>query len=263
MREAEVEPRLREAGCVFVEEESRLLLDQFPEGATLEKAVRRRVAGEPLEHVLGHARFCNLRIDVQPGVFVPRRRAEPLARAAVCAVRARPPGATVLDLGCGAGGIAATVAEGVESAQVWASDVSERAVRCARVNAERFGYKVVLSDWWADLPHDLVRSLDVVAAYLPHVPDERVHEVPADYRRAEDERALRGGRDGLDALRAVLPDLGRWLAPQGVFVTLLAHEQLPTAAALVARHGWGVATRAVGDSTIVSLRRGATWGVRQ
>lgn len=75
MREAEVEAPLRRAGCVFAEEESLLLVDQFPEGATLEKAVRRRAAGEPLEHVLGHARFCNLRIDVRPGVFVPRRRA--------------------------------------------------------------------------------------------------------------------------------------------------------------------------------------------
>lgn len=164
----------------------------------------------------------------------------------------------MLDLGCGAGAIAATMAEGAESAHVWASDVSERAVRCARINAERFGYSVVLSDWWADLPVELVHSLDVVAAYLPHVPDARLHDVPADYRRAEDERALRGGRDGLDPLRAVLPDLGRWLAPQGVFVTLLAREQLPTAAALIGGHGWGLRTHEVGDSAILSLRGGAT-----
>src|SRR5258708_3590327 len=66
--------RLRAAGCVFAEDEARLLMSAARTPADLAAMVDRRAAGEPLEHVLGWAEFCGLRIAVDPGVFVPRRR---------------------------------------------------------------------------------------------------------------------------------------------------------------------------------------------
>src|SRR4051812_34349936 len=72
--------RLRAAGCVFAEDEARLLLAAAGTPAQLAELVGRRVAGEPLEHLLGWAEFCGLRIAVGPGVFVPRRRTELLVR---------------------------------------------------------------------------------------------------------------------------------------------------------------------------------------
>ncbi|MEJ7707613.1 MAG: methyltransferase domain-containing protein [Nocardioidaceae bacterium] len=256
MNEAVV-ARLREAGCVYAEEEARLLLANFRNVAQLEPAVQRRETGEPLEHVLGYAVFCDLRIAVHRPVFIPRRRAEGLAKAAVDEVRSSRRGDTwFLDLGCGSGAIAATVVSATESSKVWASDVSAEAVACARLNAARYGYTVVLSDWWTQLPRELAGSLDVVAAYLPHVPDARVHDVPTDYRRAEEERAWRGGNDGLSALRSVLPGLGNWLAPTGVFMTLLAREQVAQAAASAREQGWAVTSREVDDenSSLLCLR---------
>jgi len=261
VKAADAVAHLRVGGCVFAEKEAGLLLDTYAEGPALEAAVGRRTAGEPLEQVLGYASFARLRIAVQPRVFIPRRRAEALAVAAVDDMR-RASAATFLDLGCGAGAIAATVASRVATADVWASDVSETAVRCARVNADRFGFSVVLSDWWADLPGELAHHLEVVAAYLPHVPDKRLREIPADYRRSEEECAVRGGRDGLDALRAVLPDLGTWLAPSGVFLTMLAGEQLSTAAALVTGHGWVLGHRQLDDDVILRLRPAGQRGDR-
>ena len=71
---ADVVTRLRAAGCVFAEEEARLLITAARTAADLEAMVDRRVAGLPLEHVLGWAEFCGLRIAVDPDVFVPRRR---------------------------------------------------------------------------------------------------------------------------------------------------------------------------------------------
>ncbi|MCY0903279.1 MAG: putative protein N(5)-glutamine methyltransferase, partial [Firmicutes bacterium] len=70
----EIVARLRMAGCVFAEEEANLLLDSAVTSSELADMVRRRVAGLPLEQVLGWAAFCGLRIKVVPGVFVPRRR---------------------------------------------------------------------------------------------------------------------------------------------------------------------------------------------
>ena len=73
---------LRSAGCVYAEEEARLLLDAATDEADLSDMVRRRAAGQPIEHVVGWAEFCGLRIAVDPGVFVPRRRSEFLIREA-------------------------------------------------------------------------------------------------------------------------------------------------------------------------------------
>lgn len=234
----EVLARLRAAGCVWAEDEAALLLEEFA-GPELGHAVRRRVAGEPLEHVLGWARFCGLRIVVRPPVFVPRVRAEPLARAAVAEVLARPGGAVVLDLGCGTGAIAATVATAAgPDVDVWATDVSAAAVSCARRNAVAHGFRVVRGDWFSGVPAVMEGRLDVVVAYLPHVPDGRLADVPADHRAAEDDVAVRGGPDGLDPLRTVLGDLDRWLAPAGVLVTLVAAEQLDEARVVAQRAGW-------------------------
>jgi len=71
---APVVARLRAAGCVFAEDEAAALLAEATGPASLAALVDRRVAGEPLELVLGWAGFYGLRIAVEPGVFVPRQR---------------------------------------------------------------------------------------------------------------------------------------------------------------------------------------------
>src|SRR5947199_1106588 len=98
---------LRAAGCVFAEDEARLLIDAARTPADLVAMVDRRVAGLPLEHVLGWAEFCGLRIAVDPGVFVPRRRTEFLVQQAASPGRQR---SVVVDLSCGPGALAAALA---------------------------------------------------------------------------------------------------------------------------------------------------------
>src|SRR5205823_11633218 len=96
--------RLRAAGCVFAEDEARLLLAEARTPAELDAMVDRRVAGLPLEQVLGWAEFCGLRIAVEPGVFVPRRRTEFLVRQAAGLAPAHP---VVVDLCRGSGALGA------------------------------------------------------------------------------------------------------------------------------------------------------------
>src|SRR5450631_1505826 len=89
--------RLSAAGCVFAEDEAQLLISAARSPAELTAMVDRRVAGLPLEQVIGWAEFCGLRIAVDPGVFVPRRRTEFLVAQAIdLAGRA----ALVVDLCC-------------------------------------------------------------------------------------------------------------------------------------------------------------------
>ena len=99
--------RLRAAGCVFAEDEAGLLIAAARNPAELAAMVGRRAAGQPLEHVLGWAEFCGLRIAVDPGVFVPRRRTEFLIGQASPLAR---PGAVIVDLCCGSGALGAALA---------------------------------------------------------------------------------------------------------------------------------------------------------
>ncbi|HEY0700830.1 MAG TPA: methyltransferase, partial [Micromonospora sp.] len=122
---------LRTAGCVFAEDEARLLLAAAGTPVELAALVARRVAGEPLEVVLGWAEFCGLRIAVDPGVFVPRQRSGFLVRQAVELGR---PGAVVVDLCCGSGALGVAVATGLGRVELHAADVEPAAVRCARRN---------------------------------------------------------------------------------------------------------------------------------
>src|SRR5246127_2947620 len=116
--------RLRTAGCVFAEDEARLLIAAAQTPAELDVMVGQRVTGLPLEQVVGWAEFCGLRITVAPGVFVPRRRTEFLVRRAVALARR---GDVIVDLCCGAGAIGAAVAAAVEGGGGDAAGIHPRA----------------------------------------------------------------------------------------------------------------------------------------
>jgi len=104
--------RLRAAGCVFAEEEAALLTSAAGSPAELDAMVARRAGGEPLEQVVGWAEFAGLRVFVNPGVFVPRRRSEFLVEVAVMLTASQygtaPP--VVADLCCGTGALGLAVA---------------------------------------------------------------------------------------------------------------------------------------------------------
>src|ERR1700712_5582559 len=114
---AAVVAALRAAGCVFAEDEARLLATAAATEAELDAMVARRASGVPLEHVLGWAEFCGLRIAVEPGVFRPRPRTEflvaqaiALARAAAEPTPAADARTVVVDLCCGSGALGAALA---------------------------------------------------------------------------------------------------------------------------------------------------------
>ena len=224
--------RLRAVGCVFAEEEAaeiRRVVGDDEKRA--DAVVAARADGIPLEHALGVALFAGIEVEVGPGIFVPRTRAEILVDAAVAA---RSDADIVVDLGTGSGAIAAALATRLPRADVYGVDLDASALTYAVRNATRYSFTVYEGDWWDALPDDLRGRVDLAVAYLPHVPTARLDEIPGDYRAHEPDLSVAGGPDGLDPLRAVLRHLDAWLAPDGVLVTLVAAEQLGTARALSA-----------------------------
>jgi release factor glutamine methyltransferase len=220
--------RLRAAGCVFAEDEARLLVSAARTPAELAVLVDRRVAGLPLEQVLGWAEFCGLRIAVDPGVFVPRRRTEFLVRQAVALAA---PGDVIVDLCCGTGAIAAALAARVDGAEVHAADIGPAAVRCARRNLAGFTDRVYEGDLFEPLPPALRGRVDILAANVPYVPAGEIELLPAEARAHEPRAALDGGPDGLDVLRRVAAAAPGWLAPGGHLLIETSERQAPSAVA--------------------------------
>ncbi|MEU1351829.1 putative protein N(5)-glutamine methyltransferase [Streptomyces sp. NPDC005776] len=231
---------LRSAGCVFAEDEADLIAATAAGPAELTAMVERRVAGHPLEHVLGWAEFSGLRIAVDPGVFVPRRRTEFLIRQAA---QLAPRPAVVVDLCCGSGALGAALAavlgRGVE---LHATDVEPAAVRCARRNVGDLG-RVYGGDLFAPLPGSLHGRVDVLLANVPYVPTGDVALLPAEARVHEPLVALDGGGDGLDVLRRVAAEAPRWLAPGGSLLCETSERQAAPAGEIL--RGCGLLPRVV------------------
>jgi len=242
-----VAARLRAAGCVFAEDEARLLMATARSPGELSAMVERRAAGLPLEQVLGWAEFCGLRIAVDPGVFVPRRRTEFLVRQAAALAR---PGAVVVDLCCGAGAIGAALAAAVDRAELHAVDIDPAAVRCARRNVPGHVYQ---GDLYQPLPASLRGRVGLVVANVPYVPTGEIGFLPPEARAHEPLVALDGGPDGLDVLRRVVAGAPEWLAPGGHLLIETSERQAPLAAAAFAASGLTVevATSADLNATVV------------
>lgn len=223
----EVVLRLRAAGCVFAEGEAALLVEAADTPERLDELVRRRVSGEPLEQVLGWAAFCGLRVLLEPGVFVPRRRTELLVREALAACRVRT-APVVVDLCCGSGAVAAALRAALPGAQVYAADVDPVAVACARLNLPPD--RVLEGDLYDALPRGLRGAVDVLAVNAPYVPTGAIGTLPPEARDHEPRVALDGGADGLDVARRVAAGAPEWLVAGGALVVETSAEQAPVLA---------------------------------
>jgi release factor glutamine methyltransferase len=278
---------LRTAGCVFAEEEAAVLREAAHDAGHLEAMLRRRVAGEPLEHVVGFVEFMGMRLSAGPGVFIPRQRTRLLAEAAIAAVReaAHDAGrrAVFLEAFAGVGPVAAAVRRAVPEAEVHAAEREDRPLRCARENlAEVSGPAkmrrspeipgsagvpgsvelpgtagVHQASVLEDLPEELRGRLDVIAAVPPYIPRSAAGLLPREAREFEPAEALFGGEDGLAPARALMDQARSWLSGRGRVLLEMNREQCPAAARHAAGLGY-VAGRIEGEdgqTAVLSLRR--------
>jgi release factor glutamine methyltransferase len=225
--------RLRAAGCVYAEDEAALLTEATGDPDELERLVARRVAGEPLEAILGWAEFRGLRIAVEPGVFVPRARTGVLVEQALPHVRN---GTVVVEMCAGAAAVAAAVAAEVPGAEAHAAELDPVAVRAARRNLDPA--RVYEGDLFDALPARLRGRIDVLVANAPYVPSGEIALMPSEARDHEPRLALDGGADGLDVQRRIAALAPEWLAPGGVLIIETSERQASGTVALLAAAGF-------------------------
>ena len=235
---ARVTATLRGAGCVFAEEEARLLIAQARTGAQLAELVAHRLEGQPLEHVLGWVEFCGMKITVAPRVFVPRRRTEAMVAEAgrLVAGRIGTERPVVVDVCCGCGAVGVAIAESFGPVELHLADIDDGAVACAAVNVADWG-QVHQGDLFQALPATLRGRVAVLVANVPYVPSEAIALMPPEARLHEPRVALDGGADGLDVMRRVAADVSEWLAPGGHVLVETSLSQVAAAVRLFVHQG--------------------------
>jgi release factor glutamine methyltransferase len=224
---------------VFAEDEADLLI----EAGAQEQHIARRVAGEPLEVILGWAGFRGLRIPVEPGVFVPRQRSGILVDQALPHAL---PGTVVVELCAGAGAVAAALAAERPGLEVYATELDPAAVRVA---ARTLGpERVFTGDLYAALPSALAGRIGILIANAPYVPSAEIAHMPPEAREHEPLLALDGGTDGLDVQRRVVAGAREWLSPGGVLIVETSERQAPASVELMRAAGFDA--RAVHDDEL-------------
>jgi release factor glutamine methyltransferase len=211
-------------------------------GSHLTELVDRRIAGEPLQYVLGCWTFLGLDLLVDRRVLIPRPESEVTARVAIeeavrlGARRGHPDpwaGAattyTVADLGTGSGAIALALAAELPDAEVWATDDSQDALAVARANLAGTGLpstrvRLGAGSWFDALPDRLRGRLRLVVSNPPYVAESEVDDLPDEVGH-EPRRALVSGPTGLEAIDLIVREAPAWLDAAGTLVCELAPHQ--------------------------------------
>ncbi len=256
---AEASQRLDDAGVPSPDHDARELaafalgLERFPVGEVefgpdharrFESLVCRRESREPLQHILGSTVFRYMTLQVRAGVFVPRPETEVVAQVAIdeaAVIVAAGGQPLVVDLCCGTGAIALSVASEVTQAVVHAVDASLEAVQLASVNGEASGItNATVSHGDAtdpDMLAELNGRVDVLISNPPYIPSGAI-PIDPEVRDYDPPSALfGGGEDGLDVPRAVIAAAVRLVRPGGLFV--MEHADVQGALTRELAHGTG------------------------
>lgn len=195
-----------------------------------------RAGGEPVAYLLGRREFYGRDFAVSPAVLIPRPETELLVDLAKTAL-ARVPAPRILDLGTGSGCVAITLALELRGASVTAVDVSPEALAVARANAGRLAARVrfIESDWFAALGGD--ERFDLIVGNPPYVAEGDPHLGQGDLR-FEPETALHCGPDGLSAIRRIVAEAPRHLAPGGCLYFEHGYDQAEAIAGLLSAAGY-------------------------
>jgi release factor glutamine methyltransferase len=208
-------------------------------GAEAEQAflvlAERRRRGEPIAYILGEREFYGLEFQVSPAVLIPRPETELLVELALARIPVNE-SVRVLDLGTGSGAIAVALAKERPQARLTAVDVDYAALPVARANAKRHRVSVrfFCGDWFGAF---LGESFDLIVSNPPYVASADPHLAKGDVR-FEPQRALVGGADGLDCIRAIVAKAGAHLEPGAWLLVEHGYDQAAACRALLEAGGY-------------------------
>ncbi|MCK5799882.1 MAG: peptide chain release factor N(5)-glutamine methyltransferase [Deltaproteobacteria bacterium] len=208
--------------------------------AAFRRAIRRRLAGEPVAYIVGHREFWSLDLTVGPGVLVPRPETEHLVEEGLRWIASHEesrPEPRIVDVGTGSCAVALAIAHEKPQARVLATDVDAIAIAIAQKNIRRHNARVALiqADLLAPLPP---ASCDIILSNPPYIETGALEGLPRDVRDYEPRRALDGGVDGLVLVRRLVTQAWKCLRPDGLLAFEIGATQGTSASALCKSAGF-------------------------
>jgi release factor glutamine methyltransferase len=229
------------------------------EAIAIERAIARRLAGEPVARIIGMKEFWGLDFRLADATLVPRPDTEILVETALAWIdrqgRREDP-LRVIDIGTGSGAILVALLSMLPNAVGLGIDLSEEAARAARENAARLGCKA-RSQFAVGRWSECCGTADVIVSNPPYIVSDVIRTLDREVRDHDPILALDGGADGLDAYRAILGDLDRVMAPGGAAFLEIGYDQAEAVAALAgeARFEAAVHRDLAGHDRVLSLAR--------
>ena len=197
--------------------------------------IERRKAGEPVAYITGRRAFWNIELHVGPGVLVPRPDSEVLIAAAIEHFEGTAGPKRILDLGTGPGTLLLAALDIWPGASGIGIDLSRQALAYASANARRLGFETRLKLVQGNWAEGLLETFDLVLCNPPYVAEGA--DLGRGVREYEPDEALFAGREGLDAYRALGPQLPNLLRPGGLAAVEIGHDQTGAVTPLLARDG--------------------------
>lgn len=197
--------------------------------------VERRKGGEPIAYITGRRAFWNIELHVGPGVLVPRPDSEVLIASAIEHFEGTSGPKRILDLGTGPGTLLLAALDVFPDATGLGIDVSRHAMSYAAANARRLGFEPRLKFKLGNWAEGVSEAFDLILCNPPYVAEGA--ELGAGVREFEPDEALFAGAEGLDAYRALAPQLPRLLNKGGLAAVEIGHDQADAVSALLARDG--------------------------
>ncbi len=203
----------------------------------ISRALSRRAAGEPLQYILGYWEFYSLRFMVREGVLIPRPETELLCELGIkTASRLEYP--KILDLCCGSGCIAVSVAKNIGTADIYAADFYDIPLEVTRQNASfhAAAIKTVKADALSDPPDIIGDNFDIILSNPPYIPCAELPDLQREVHY-EPAAALDGGDDGLVFYRSICKKYSRLLKPGGMLAFEIGIGQCEDVCQIMSENG--------------------------
>lgn len=195
----------------------------------------RRLAGEPIDHILGYREFYGRNFKVNKDVLSPRPETEMLVDAALEILKKKPE-ARIMDLGTGSGAIIISILAGADQARGVAVDMSAAALSVAQQNAKAHSVDDRLTFLEGSWFGPAQGRFDIILSNPPYITDAAMDELATEVSEFDPDLALRGGQDGLIAYRAIISQASNYLEPTGTLLFEIGYDQGRSVSQLLETH---------------------------
>ena len=210
------------------------------EKEALERLIRRRISGEPLQYILGHQEFWSIDLKVDARVLIPRPETELLVEQSLLILSEKTfeQNPFVLEVGTGSGAIAIALAKEVKNISLVATDISRDALILAKENAYSAGVRhrieFVNGDLFGPLrPSRRKKFFDLILSNPPYIVRHKICTLAKEVKDYEPAVALDGGKDGLAFYRRIIPEALGYLRTGGWLLMEVALGQGPDVSELI------------------------------